>query len=83
MTSLQALTLLNNQFNLTMAARFAERLGVESDSLDHQINLAMRRVVGRAPTPEELDGLRTYGAKYGLSNLCRLLFNLSEFVYID
>jgi hypothetical protein len=83
MTSLQALTLLNNKFNLTMAARFAERLGVESDSLDQQIDVAMRRVVGRAPTQEELNGLRTYAAEHGLANLCRLLFNLSEFVYID
>jgi hypothetical protein len=83
MTSLQALTLLNNKFNLTMASRFAERLGVESDSLDQQIDVAMRRVVGRAPTQEELNGLRTYAAEHGLANLCRLLFNLSEFVYID
>ena len=83
MTSLQALTLLNNQFNLTMAARFAARQEVESDSLDRQIDLAMRRVVCRAPTGEELRALHTYAAAHGLANLCRLLFNLSEFIYID
>jgi hypothetical protein len=83
MTSLQALALLNNPFTLVMATRFAERLEMLADSPNGQIELAVRRVLGRAPSEDELQSMRQYAADHGLANLCRLLFNLSEFVYID
>ena len=31
----------------------------------------------------ELDQLVAYARSHGLANMCRLLFNLSEFVYLD
>ncbi len=84
MTSLQALALLNNRFNLTMASRFAARLETLAPmSPEAQIELAMRRVTGRPPRPEELVAMKSYANDHGLANLCRVLFNLSEFVYID
>ncbi len=83
MTSLQALTLLNNRFNLTMAERFADRLEKSGKSTEARIEMALRRVVGRAPTDEERVVLSRYADEHGLANLCRVLFNLSEFVYID
>jgi hypothetical protein len=83
LTALQALSLLNNQFNLVMADRFAERLDAETQTLREQVGDAFRLVVQRQPAPGELDDLVAYADRHGLANLCRILFNLSEFVFID
>jgi hypothetical protein len=83
LTSLQALSLLNSQFNLVMARRFAERLRREAGSLPAQIERAMLLVAQRQPTAAEREELLRYGHAHGLANVCRLLFNLSEFVYVD
>jgi len=83
LTSLQALSMLNNRFNLAMARHFAERLRGESDMPAVQIERAMRVAIGRPPTPDEQAALTAYAKQHGLENLCRLLFNLSEFIYLD
>ncbi len=83
LTSLQALSLLNNRFNLVMAERFAQRLEQEADTLEGQVDLAVRLVVQRASTQEESDELLGFAREHGLPNLCRFLFNLSEFVFVD
>lgn len=83
LTSLQALSLLNNQFNLVMAQRFAERLKKDLNTLPEQIDRAVRLIIQRSPEPSERDELTAYARSHGLQNLCRMLFNLSEFVYLD
>ncbi|MHC4879613.1 MAG: DUF1553 domain-containing protein [Planctomycetota bacterium] len=83
LTSLQALSLLNNRFNLTMANHFAQRLAVEHESVSAQVGAAFRLVTGRAPQPAEHEQLTGYTQRHGLPNLCRVLFNLSEFVFVD
>ena len=83
LTSLQALSLLNNRFNLVMAERFAQRLSRERDSLPLQVDRAMQLAVGRNPSDEERESLVAYARQHGLPNLCRMLFNLSEFVFVD
>ena len=83
LTSLQALSLLNNGFSLTMSKHFANNLIQERHSITEQVTLAVERVSGRSPTVTELNELTTYAHKHGLPNLCRVLFNLSEFVYVD
>ncbi len=83
LTSLQALSLLNNRFNLTMAKSFADRLQNDSDDLRGQIDWAMMLVTSRPPTEDERDELAAHAKKHGLKNLCRMLFNLSEFVFLD
>lgn len=83
LTSLQALSLLNNKFNLAMSQYFAQRIKYERATITQQIELAMRLVTGRLPTPMEQQRLEVYAQKHGLENTCRILFNLSEFVYLD
>ncbi len=83
LTSLQALSLLNNQFNLVMSRHFAQRLANERVTLPEQIELAMQLVAGRLPTTSEREQLESYAETHGIENLCRVLFNLSEFVYLD
>ena len=83
LTSLQALSLMNNRFTLSMAQHFAERLQREQATLEGQVRRAMTLITGRLPRPVEQQQLTDYAQQFGLDNLCRLLFNLSEFVYID
>ena len=83
LTSLQALSLLNNRFNLVMAQRFAERLKSEASDLPGQVDRAMTLVTQRRPGESEREELVDFARSHGLTNLCRFLFNLSEFVYLD
>ena len=83
LTSLQALALLNNKFNLAMAEHFAKRLETSADDLESRVAMGFEMAAGRKATAGEADALTKYAAKHGLPNLCRLLFNLSEFVYVD
>jgi len=75
--------MLNNRFNLVMAQRFAERLGNEANDLPEQIDRAMTLVTGRLPTDSERSEWLAYAQVHGLPNLCRMMFNLSEFVFVD
>jgi hypothetical protein len=83
LTSLQALSLLNNKFNLAMSQHFAERLQRERATLPEQIERAMQLATGRGTTAVEQRQLENYVKEHGMENLCRILFNLSEFVYLD
>jgi cytochrome c553 len=83
LTALQALSLLNNKFTLEMSNRFSARLQKESKTLRGQIRRAHQLTTGRPPTTTELAALEKYAHQHGLPNLCRVLFNLSEFTYVD
>jgi mono/diheme cytochrome c family protein len=82
-TALQALSLLNNKFMLRMAEHFTERIESTSDDKAEQVEQALRLVTGRPPTKEQLEILLAYSEEFGTANLCRLLFNLNEFVFVD
>lgn len=82
LTSLQALSLLNNGFSLTMSKHFASTLAAH-ETVEDQVTAAFHRISGRNPTADELSDLSAYAKTHGLANLCRVLFNLSEFVYVD
>jgi hypothetical protein len=83
LTSLQALSLLNNKFNLVMAESFAERLKSSEKELTNQVELAFRLVTGRRPSNSEKAALVKYATQHGLANLSRVMFNLSELVFVD
>jgi hypothetical protein len=83
LTALQALSLLNNKFTLHMANRFASRIEKESKTLRGRIRRAYQLTTGHPPTPEEMAALEKYAQNHGLPNFCRVLFNLSEFTYLD
>ena len=83
LTALQALSLLNSKFTLVMAGHFAKRLTAEAKSPEDQVRLGLRLVTGREAGEEEVKALSAYASRHGLANLCRVLFNLSEFTYLD
>lgn len=83
LTALQALSLLNNRFQLTMAQHLATRVASEPASPTVRAGRAFTLAVGREPTADEQTQLGAYAEQYGMDNLCRAIFNLSEFIYLD
>ena len=83
LTALQALSLLNNPFMVRQAEHFADRLTHSSDDLPTRIQTACLLAYGRPPTPDESVLLTQHANKYGLPNLCRLIFNSNEFLFVD
>ncbi|PQO28824.1 PSD1 and planctomycete cytochrome C domain-containing protein [Blastopirellula marina] len=83
LTALQALSMLNNPFQLVMAEAFAQRLTTEADTLDQQIDRALWLTLGRASAENERREYAAFAQQHGLVQLCRVLLNQSEFVYLD
>ncbi len=88
-TALQSLELYNGELANTEARHFAARVRKETgDEVREQITHAFRLALGRTPGDDEmahcLDLVQESSAPDdGLVAVCRVLFNLNEFVYID
>ncbi len=88
----QALTLLNNQFTLRQARYFAERVAALADDAEARIREAYQITMSRPPTDQELeanlDFLRQQEAYHdgdalaALTDLCDVILNLNEFLYV-
>ncbi len=55
----------------------------EAASGDERVLLACRYVLGREPNFEEREMARQFLKESPLSEYCRVLFNLNDFVYLD
>ncbi|MEA3210140.1 MAG: hypothetical protein QOE70_3197 [Chthoniobacter sp.] len=82
-TAPQSLTLLNAEEVTTAATATAQRLMKEADSTEARIALATRLVLGRAPKANELALARAFLTQSPLSEFCRALFNLNDFIYVE
>jgi hypothetical protein len=83
-TPLQALALLNDSFVEHYAERFVARLTRERpDDVSAQLCRAYELALARKPSDEELASGRRFVAQHGLAQFCLVLFNASEFLYID
>jgi mono/diheme cytochrome c family protein len=82
-TPQQALAILNNQLTIAMARHFAARVAREENDPAAQVRIAFRLALGRTPTDAEQDVLSGYAERYGLAGVCRVMFNLNEFVFAD
>jgi hypothetical protein len=83
-TPLQALALLNNAFMERQAARFAERVQRETpDDATAQLRRAFELAFARLPADEEASQAEAFVAAHGLPQLCLVLLNTSEFLYVD
>ena len=79
-TAIQALALMNNPFVLKQAEHLAKR--VEKAGGD-PVHAAFRIALQRAPDAREQETLSAYLSREGLVNLCRLILNLNEFLFVD
>lgn len=82
-TALQALNLLNSNFMLQQAERFAERLKLEASSdAEAQVRRAFALTVSRDPDDIELRGALDLIDAQGLSAFCRAMLNANEFLFL-
>jgi hypothetical protein len=79
----QALALWNSAFILRNAEHLAARLSRKAKGLDEQVALGVQLAFGRPPAADEQSRLCDYAEKHGMSNVCRLLFNANEFMFVD
>jgi len=82
-TALQALSLMNNDFTLVMSRAFGEHLSATAADENSTVSTAFALCTGRPPTDIENSRLTDYMRTHGLPALCRLLFNLNEFIFVD
>jgi hypothetical protein len=83
-TPLQALSLLNDKFIEHYASRFAERLRLEApDDPAAQIRRAYALAFARQPSADEAAFAGRFASEYGLAQICIVLFNASEFMFVD
>ncbi len=83
LTPLQALTMLNNRFVLRQSEHFAARVLQRADGIEAQVAAAYRIAFARAPSADERAEAVRFAELHGLASLCRLIFNLNEFVFVD
>jgi hypothetical protein len=89
-TALQALELMNDPFLHEQAGAFARRLRSERENDRSRVDRAFRLALGRPPSAEEeassLEHVRTITAQVNegeaWESLARILFRLSEFIYV-
>ncbi len=79
----QALAMWNNTFTVRQAKHLADYLTGERDTLETRTVLACELLWGRAPLPQESADLTAYAQEHGLANLCRLLINSNEFIFVN
>jgi hypothetical protein len=80
----QALTLFNGDFVNRQARYLAERLRSEAgDDQTKQIDLAYRLALARPPKASETSAMLGFLQREPLEQMCRVIFNLNEFAYVD
>ena len=82
-TPLQSLSLLNSPFANRQAGFFADRIrGLVSDDLPQQIDHVFQIAFSRSPNPQEQTAMIALAEEHGLEQVCRAIFNSSEFVFL-
>jgi hypothetical protein len=89
-TAPQALTLLNDAIVLGFAKDFAARVMKETgNDAEKVVDRAFALALGRLPTSEERQSMNAFLKNHkgtsaeATTDLCHVLLNLNEFVYID
>ncbi len=79
----QALAMWNDAFMARQSEHFAARLRTQGKTTADCVRTAFRLTLGREPNSEELPDFSAYADRHGLENLCRVIFNLNEFVFVN
>ena len=56
---------------------------MEGGSVRDKTLRACYEALGRTPSLDDIEKLESYAREFGAANLCRALFNLNEFIYLD
>lgn len=83
-TPTQSLALLNSEVVLDWAKSFAKRVLNDSGlPPETQVERAYKFAYGRTPTPEERTMAVEFVNRQGLTDLCHVLMNSNEFLYLN
>src|SRR5205085_2603827 len=82
-TAPQSLTLLNADEVLRAAELTAQRVEREAKTSNDRITLAYQLILGRGPTSSERELSQQFLGHSPTHELCRALFNLNAFVYVE
>ena len=74
-SALQSLALYNNRFVLHFSGEHGKQITTPAE--------AVRRILLREPTANELHDFAAYAQKNGLAALCRVIINSNEFMFVD
>ncbi len=82
-TPIQSLSLFNSPFVMRQSRFFSDRVEEEvGERVDDQVARAFVIAFARSPSDEERDRMSELVLSHGLNQLCRVLMNSSEFLYI-
>ncbi len=80
----QALALLNGESTVAQAAQFANRIAkLAGENPEAAVEAGWKLAFGRSPAPAERQIALDYLKRNSLPQLCHLIFNMSEFIYVD
>jgi hypothetical protein len=82
-TAPQSLTLLNSDEVVEASAATAEQIQRKASAAAGQASLAYQMILGRKPDERELSLAAAFLKSAPLAELCRALFNLNAFVYVN
>jgi hypothetical protein len=77
------LSLLNNPFVLCQCLHMARRLEAIAPEVDGRVGALIQLAYGRQAAPDEQSMLAAYARRHGLENLCRLIVNSNEFLFVN
>ena len=80
----QALALMNGEFAVSQADQFAARIKkAAGDNPETQVETGWKMAFGRLPDAAERTTALDYLRRNSLPRLCLLIYNMSEFIYVD
>jgi len=82
-TPLQALALLNNPFMFRQAEALAKKIESAGPTSKERVAALCNAVYLRDPKKEESEKLSAFAERHGWANLCRMMLNSSEFLFVD
>ena len=82
-SSLQALTLYNNDFILHHSRAMADFVACKQDQIEDQAKECVRRIWLRDPNRQELADFSNFVRQHSLAELCRVLLNSNEFLFVN
>lgn len=82
-TPLQALALMNNTFMFRYSEHLAKKIEAVSPQSTERAAALCREVYLRAPRNDEAAKMAAFAERHGWANLCRMVLNSSEFLFVD
>ena len=78
------MALLNSEFTSKQADLFAGRIGKQAgENAEASVDIGWRLAFARPPNEKERQTALDYLRRNSLPRLCLLMFNMSEFIYVD